>query len=206
MSIYKKIAQKGEEESNLIKQKAEKDAEFLKHQIINEAEKQAALILEKAKTKSASEIAQQTGSLSLEYRQTIEAIKNKAIDDLFNDVLSHFKSLEGKDLLNFVASLIKEEKIVGNEVLRVAKSEYDKYLKALSSKPKGKLVELDLLNKLLGSPYSLSLENIPSNEDDGFIIIGQTYDLNFTITPILASIRREKEKEIFLLLFQDEEK
>ncbi|MDY0100783.1 MAG: hypothetical protein WCZ47_03810 [Bacilli bacterium] len=206
MSIYKKIAKKGEEESNLIKQKAEKDAEFLRHQIINEAEKKAALIVEKAKVKSASEIAQQDAILDLEFRQTIAALKNKAIDDLFNDVLEHFKNLKEKDLLDFVVSLIKEENIQGDEVLRVSKNEYDKYLKALSTKPKGKLVDLDLLNKSLGKKYTLSLENIPSNEDEGFILIGQTFDLNFSVVPILAKIRKEKEKQLFELLFKDNKK
>lgn len=206
MSIYKKIAKKGEEESNLIKQKAEKDAEFLRHQIINEAEKKAALIVEKAKVKSASEIAQQDAILDLEFRQTIAALKNKAIDDLFNDVLEHFKNLKEKDLLDFVVSLIKKENIQGDEVLRVSKNEYDKYLKALSTKPKGKLVDLDLLNKSLGKKYTLSLENIPSNEDEGFILIGQTFDLNFSVVPILAKIRKEKEKQLFELLFKDNKK
>lgn len=204
MSIYKKIVKKGEDESNLIKQKAELEAEALKHQIIFEAEKKAAEIVEKAKNKSASETAQKEAILDLEFRQTIAAIKNKAIDELFNTVLEHFKNLQEKDLLDFVAKLIKEEKITGNEVLRVSKKEYDKYLKALSTKPKSKLVELDLLNKLLGDKYSLSLENISSNEEEGFILIGPTYDLNFSVTPILAKIRKEKEKELFELLFKDD--
>lgn len=206
MSIYQKIALKGKQESNLIKQKAEKEAEVLKYQIISEAEKQVAEIIRKAETKKKVEIAQKEAILDLELRQTVSAIKNRAIDDLFNDVLDHFKNLSGKELLNFTANLIRDEKIKGDEMMRTSRADYEKYLKALSSKPKAKVVELDLLNDLLGPKYTLSLENIPSNEEEGFLLIGQTYDLNFSIKPTLDKIRKAKEKELFTLLFEDEAK
>ncbi|MFA5480791.1 MAG: hypothetical protein WC282_00165 [Bacilli bacterium] len=205
MSIYEKIANKGKAESEKIRNEAEKEAFALEHKIVSSAEKEAAAIIAKAEDFMQNAIAQKQALSALEKRQSTSALKNKVIDDIFGAVYEHFKNLDGSELLAFVAQQIKEEKIHGSETMRVAKHDYDKYRLALSSHEEGVKITLDLLNKKLGSGFTLSLENIPSGEDDGFLLIGDSYDLNFSVKPLLSKMRKDREKELFAQLFDESE-
>ncbi|MFA6645436.1 MAG: hypothetical protein WCS76_03625, partial [Bacilli bacterium] len=182
------------------------EAKTIEHAIVAEAEKEAALLLAKAEEAKQSAIAQASALAELEKKQSISALKNKTIDEIFNAVLSHFKVLEGSELLSFVVKQIRSEEIKGSESMRVNSRDYERYLKALSTHKKSNRVELDLLNKSLGNNYRLFLEDISSNEEEGFLLVGDTYDLNFSVKPILDRIRKRKEKELFAVLFDKEGK
>ena len=132
------------------------------------------------------------------------ALKNKSIDEIFNAVLDHFKSLKGSDLLSFVVKQIQDEKIQGDEMMRVNARDYERYRLALSSQDLAHNVVLDRLNKALGKDYHLVLEDVSSNEEEGFLLLGDTYDLNFSVKPILDRLRKRKEKELFASLFENE--
>ncbi|MDD3938164.1 MAG: hypothetical protein PHU55_00215 [Bacilli bacterium] len=206
MSIYDKILKKGQTESDLIRKEAELEAKTIEHAIVAEAEKEAALLLARAEEAKQSAIAQASALAELEKKQSISALKNKTVDEIFNAVLSHFKALEGSELLAFVHKQIRSEEIEGSESMRVNSRDYERYLKALSTHKKSNRVELDLLNKSLGNNYRLFLEDISSNEEEGFLLVGDTYDLNFSVKPILDRIRKRKEKELFAVLFDKEGK
>jgi len=205
MSIYEKIAKKGQSESNSIRKEAELEAKAIEHKIVTEAEKEAALIIAKAEDDKQNAIVQKRALSELEKRQSISAFKNKMIEEIFDHVFMYFKNLEESELLEFVVSQIKNETLKGTETMRVNKHDYDKYVRALSTHKAGKIIELDVLNKALGKDFSIRLENVPSNEEDGFLLIGETFDLNFSVKPLLRKIRKDKEKELFITLFGEQE-
>jgi V/A-type H+-transporting ATPase subunit E len=118
--------------------------------------------------------------------------------------LDHFKSLKGSDLLSFVVKQIQDEKIKGDEIMRVNARDYERYRLALSSQDLAHNVVLDRLNKALGKDYHLVLEDVSSNEEEGFLLLGDIYDLNFSVKPILDRLRKRKEKELFASLFENE--
>ncbi|NCA96986.1 MAG: hypothetical protein EOM77_02225 [Bacteroidia bacterium] len=204
MSIYDKIAKKGLAESEALRREAEQEAKSLEHEIVAAAEKEAASIIAHAEDVKQNAVAQKVAMSELEKRQSVSALKNKAIDDLFLDVQNHFNGLEGKELLSFVVAQIKSEDVSGKEVMRVSKRDYDKYRKALSTEKAAKNIKLDILNEALGKGFDLTLDNLPSNEEDGFILVGDVYDLSFSVKPLLEKIRDRKEKELFESLFGDE--
>ncbi|MFA6781520.1 MAG: hypothetical protein WCR77_05000 [Bacilli bacterium] len=206
MSIYDKIIKKGQTESDLIRKEAELEAKTIEHLIVSEAEKEAALLLAKAEDDKQNAIDQAEALGELEKRQAISALKNKVIDEIFAAVFAHFIALEGAELLSFSIKQIQSEDVHGDEIMRVNGLDYDRYLKALSSHKRAQVVELDLLNKGLGKDYNLKLEDKSSNEEDGFIILGKTYDLNFSVKPLLSNLRKQKEKELFATLFGEEKK
>lgn len=204
MSIYDKIAKKGLAESEALRREAEQEAKSLEHEIVAAAEKEAASIIAHVEDVKQNAVAQKVAMSELEKRQSVSALKNKAIDDLFLDVQNHFNGLEGKELLSFVVAQIKSEDVSGKEVMRVSKRDYDKYRKALSTEKAAKNIKLDILNEALGKGFDLALDNLPSNEEDGFILVGDVYDLSFSVKPLLEKIRDRKEKELFESLFGDE--
>ncbi len=204
MSIYDKIINKGRAESDSIRQDAERESKAIEHTIVAEAEREAALLLAKADENVATSIAQAEALSELEKRQSVAALKNKSIDEIFNAVLDHFKSLKGSDLLSFVVKQIQDEKIKGDEIMRVNARDYERYRLALSSQDLAHNVVLDRLNKALGKDYHLVLEDVSSNEEEGFLLLGDTYDLNFSVKPILDRLRKRKEKELFASLFENE--
>ena len=205
MTIYEKIAKKGQAESDAIRKEAEIEAKGIEHKIVAEAEKEASLIISASEDARRNAIHQNKALNELEIKQVTSSLKSKVIDDIFASVFEHFNSIKEKELLSFVVHLIRNEKIDGGEVMRVNKNNYAKYLNALSSHKAAKKIDLDLLNKALGDNYHLVLENVDSREEDGFILIGETYDLNFSVKPLLNVLRKKREKELYKMLFGDEE-
>lgn len=205
MTIYEKIAKKGQAESDAIRKEAEIEAKGIEHKIVAEAEKEASLIISASEDARRNAIHQNKALNELEIKQVTSSLKSKVIDDIFASVFEHFNSIKEKELLSFVVHLIRNEKIDGGEVMRVNKNNYAKYLNALSSHKAAKKIDLDLLNKALGDNYHLVLENVDSREEDGFILIGETYDLNFSVKPLLNVLRKKREKELCKMLFGDEE-
>ena len=205
MTIYEKIAKKGQAESDAIRKEAEIEAKGIEHKIVAEAEKEASLIISASEDAKRNAIHQNKALNELEIKQVTSSLKSKVIDDIFASVFEHFNNIKEKELLSFVVHLIRNEKIDGGEVMRVNKNNYAKYLNALSSHKAAKKIDLDLLNKALGDNYHLVLENVDSREEDGFILIGETYDLNFSVKPLLNVLRKKREKELYKMLFGDEE-
>lgn len=205
MTIYEKIAKKGQAESDALRKEAELEAKAIEHKIVAEAEKEASLIISASEDARRNAIHQNKALNELEIKQVTSSLKSKVIDDIFASVFEHFNNIKEKELLSFVVHLIRNEKIDGGEVMRVNKNNYAKYLNALSSHKAAKKIDLDLLNKALGDNYHLVLENVDSREEDGFILIGETYDLNFSVKPLLNVLRKKREKELYKMLFGDEE-
>lgn len=198
-TIYDKILAKGEAKVNQILTDAKKEAKRIEDEVVNKAIKQKNDRISKAKSDANKLINHQEKLLELEKRQAILTAKQNVIKDIFDQVLLRLNSFENKDLLNFIVKLIKEEEVIGNETIYVNKNDYNKYLKALSSNKKADLVDLDLLNKVLNTSFKLSNEAV--NINDGFLLEGKDFDLNFSLTNVVNKLRDKHEREIAEELF-----
>lgn len=198
-TIYEKINSKGLKEVERINEQTKIEINKLQKEIVDKAKKDSEARITRAEDEAKKLLSHKERLVDLEKRQALLTSKQAILDEIFNALLEHLNKLEDKDLLNFVASLIKNEDQLGNQVMHVSEKNYNKYLKALSSKPKGDLVELDLLNKLIGTSLKLSKEAI--NQSNGFLITGKDYDLNFAFDTLVSEIRKKQEKQIADQLF-----
>lgn len=201
MTIFEKIEQKGQKEADLIIKKAHEEAEAIKLTSLEKAQKRASKIVQDERLKQNQLLEQKKGSFELEKRQEILFEKAKQIDLVMEKLRTHIVNLKGEELLKYTAKLIKQEDIIGDEVIRVSKIDYDKYLSALSTAKKDQVVILDKLNNVLGKEYQLKLENVDADIDNGFLIVGKLYDLNFSIDPYIKTLRETYEKQIYDVLF-----
>lgn len=198
-TIYDKILAKGNLEVDKIISEAKLEAKKIEDEIVNKALKHSEKQIEKAENDAKKLINHQKRLLDLEKRQALLTAKQTVIKEVFDQVLNKLTSFEGKELLDFTAKLIKEQNVIGNEIMRVNKDSYNVYLKALSTNKKDELVELDLLNKKLNTNFKLSNEIV--NIKDGFLLEGTDFDLNFSITNLVNKLRLKHEQEIAKELF-----
>ncbi|MGI6359960.1 MAG: hypothetical protein ACOX02_02810 [Acholeplasmatales bacterium] len=200
MTLLKKIEEKGLKEKEEILKEANAEVNAILSEAKLKAKKEYEKIVSDETLKSAREIEQRKNAFLLEKRQAILLEQSNQVDLVIDKLRNHLLNLEGEDLLKYSASLIKKETLSG-DTIRVSKKDYNKYLTAFSSGKKADIVVLDKLNKALGKGYNLKLESIPENITDGFIVLGKTYDLNFSIEPYLVDLKKKYEKEIFKILF-----
>lgn len=200
MTLFEKIEQKGLKERDDILKSAQVEADAILSEAKASAEAEAKRIIKAAELQSKRELEQKRHAFDLEKRQAILFEQSSQIDVVIDKLRQHLLSLEGDALLNYSVGLIKKETLSG-QTLRVSKKDYDKYLKAFSTEKKADVVTLDKLNKALGKDYNLKLEKTPANITDGFLVLGETYDLNFSIEPFLKTLKQQYERQIFEILF-----
>jgi len=201
MTIFEKIEQKGFEEAKDILESAKLESQFILTSATEKMNEQVAHMIQNEKDKARFLIEQKQNSFELEKRQSILSIKSTQIDRVINKLRDYILSLKGSELLDFSVSLMKDESLTGDEHIRVSKADYDKYLSAFSSEKKSDLVNLDKLNKKLGKGFNMFLESEPADITDGFLVIGEVFDLNFSIEPFLKDIKTKYEKQIYEILF-----
>lgn len=203
-TIFEKIVNKGQEKADLINEEALKEAQIVSDKIVNNAQKEADKILRDAKLRAESIVGQKKNSLDLEKRQANLRAQQAIIEEVFENVWKTIQNYQGKQLLDFAVSLIKQEELLGNETIAVNTSEYDKYLKAFSTNKKADLVELNLLNAALkDSKYQLKMTTEPARIKDGFLVIGKHFDLNFSFIGLVFNLQKKYEKELLDLIFKE---
>ena len=200
MDLIKKINDKGLDKVNLIIEEAKKEAEALKQSLIDEALEESKIKVNNIKKEVNNEITTKERLLTFEQRQAELAAKQNIIDDIFNEVRIKIEALEGKELLDYVSVKIKQEKLIGDEVMHTNKENYDRYFKALSSQTKSDLVDLDKLNKKLKTTFKLS--NRPVDISNGFILEGKHFDLNFSIEEVIEKLKNKHERALVKELFE----
>ena len=201
-SIYEKIENKGALDAKAIREAGEEKAQKQMQEAIDTAKLDIENLNsnnlnrnnEKIKTKI-------TQFEQLAKQRTLHA-KKDLIDEVFLRSLSQLQKLDGADLSKFVIGLLKKDTLSGDEVIKVNKDDFKKYLKVFSTGKKiGADYELDLLNKHLhkGCELVLSSESVLIN--GGFMVIGKTFDINHSFAAILESINEKYETEIAIALF-----
>lgn len=200
MELDKKILQKNKADIDAILKDAQETAEKEYKSIIEEVENDYNKKYLSIKNDYQKQIATKERMLAFEKKQAELLAKQSVLTEIFNKVYEKLNQLEGKDLLKYVANKIKEVNYVGNEIMYVNKNEYNKYLKALSTKEKNQLVELDQLNAILNTQFQLS--NEPIDIENGFLLEGKDFDLNFATNEIVKKLRDKHEREIAKELFK----
>lgn len=200
MELDKKILEKNKADIEAILKDAQEIAEKEYKSIIEEVENDYNKKYLSIKNDYQKQIATKERMLAFEKKQAELLAKQSVLTKIFNKVYEKLNQLEGKDLLKYVANKIKEVNYVGNEIMYVNKNEYNKYLKALSTKEKNQLVELDQLNAILNTQFQLS--NEPIDIENGFLLEGKDFDLNFATNEIVKKLRDKHEREIAKELFK----
>lgn len=196
MKLEDKIKEKAILEKTQILSDASVKANEVYNQIILEKKSEIEQNLEKAKLKYSTLKSQKELEARNELRDEVAVIKQKLVEKVFMDLKNELQNMTDADLFNYVVNGIKQEEINGDEVIEVSKKDYPKYVKILSTKS-GDLVDCDLLNKRLGNHYNLKLSNKPAMIKNGFMLMGTTFDLNFSIEETLEKLAKKYEKIIY---------
>ncbi len=202
-TIYDKIIEKGsldaKDITNLGKQKAEEARDV----IIEEANKDASRIVNNNQRQNQDKVKAMTTNFERLAKREILFKKKDLMDQLFVEAATELQKLSNKDLFNFVVSRLQKETLNGNEVLKVNKKDYNKYLELFSSSKAAKLVELDKLNKALGNKYKLTLSSDDVDIEGGFIVISEHFDINLSFVSILNIVKGANETELANILFSE---
>ena len=202
-NLYDIISEQSKKEIDaLIKEATEKADEIEKNLTTQFQEKQDER-LEKVTLHNKTAISQKRSEVNFKLNQVKGTTQREVLDALFLDALRVINEYSGDMLLDFVCLLIKKSDRTGNEMLAVNKKDYDKYLKALSSNPKSEQVILDKLNKKIGENASHKLSISNALIKDGFLLVGNEYDLSFEFSSIINRLQEEKEKTISEILFDE---
>lgn len=203
MGLKKLIYEKANKEAQTILTKAKEEKEALLKELNEKTDKKAENLLTNALRKDAKTISEKKLEFEHEKKRIILQEKNTQIERVLAMFEERLLNLNDRELFDYTVKLIKEQKIQGNEVVRVKKADYNRYLKLFSSETKKRdLVVLDLLNNKLGKNYNLKLDKTVAPIKDGFVLVGEFYDLNFSLEPQIERIRREYEREIHKILYE----
>lgn len=203
LSIYDKILEKSSLDAAEIKKIAITKAKEVEEEILNEAKAEAEKLNIQNEAKNNDLKKSKITDLDRKYKREVLFKKKELMDKLVDEAIVKLNNLKEKALLDFSVKNIKESNLVGDEVLRVNQNDYNKFLKAFSTKPKAKLVELDLLNKALGKGFTLKLEEVPANIKGGFIVIGKDFDIDLSFEAILELAKDTHEAKVANLLFKE---
>jgi len=200
-SIYTKIEEKGKLEAQEIVKAGEEKAAALKKSIEEGYEREYKKLIDNATRSNADNLKTKLTQVDQSAKQKSLAIKKEAIDKVIEKVHEKMMKLSDKELTELVVKVISQDSIQGNEVIKVSKDEYSKYLKLFASGKEGEVVELDVLNKKLGKGYSLKLSKEPVDIKGGFVIVGERYDVDHSYKVLLEDLKEKEEAEVAELLF-----
>ena len=203
-SIYDKIIDKGSLDASEILKLGKEKIEIMKDNIISEAKKEANKLIEHNSKQNQEKIKTKTTNLERLTKKEILFKKKELIDKIIDQALIKLKSLNDKQFIELVKKYILAETLTGNEVIKVNKADYGKYLSLFSSDKPKDLVVLDKLNKELGANYNLKLSNSSVNIDGGFIVVSENFDIDLSFNSILNIIKEKQETQIANILYNEE--
>lgn len=201
-SIYEKIENKGAVDAKEISRIGQVRAEALKESIINAANDEASKLLAKSFEKNQDRIKTKTTEIEQIAKQKTLFKKKEIIDLIFEETHQKLLNISDDELFKLVLKLIKAENLVGDEVIKVSKVDYPRYLKLFSSQKAADEVVLDKLNV---NNYQLKLSNQPVDINGGFIIVGTNFDIDLSYKSILQVIKENNETVIANMLFNEGE-
>lgn len=198
-TIYEKIENKGQNDALEIKRIGEEKANRLKAEVIERTEEVVQnmiknaneVVSEKLKTKN-TEFLQEASQSSLKNRK-------KIIKLAFDKTFEKMKNFSDEELLNYILKVLKSSNIQGDEEIKVASFERQRYINLFS---KHKNSDLDILNNLLGKEYKLRLSSEDASIDGGFILESDYFDIDYSYRTVLKDLMNEVETELAKILFE----
>ena len=194
--IYERIIAEAEKERTVLLSTAEQEAKALIEAGKAALKRQSAEELQSAKDTNNARVQAFAERQEKSLTTFQEQARQQLVVTVFNDVCTKLGRLEGSDLLHFVTRLIKEEDVRGNEVMYVAKRNYQKYAAALGK-------NLEHLNKT-DPRFHFTLSSESTHIAEGFLLAGEAFDLMFDFSEIVTEYQKANEQRIYNELFNDE--
>lgn len=203
-SIYEKIEQRGKSEAEAMLLSGEEKAKAIENAMINQANKEIDKIFTDVKKINENLIMTKGTEIEQKAKQATLAKKKNIIDNVIKEANDRLKNLDDDEIKKLVVKMLLSEKINGDETLMVSKKDHAKYLSLFSSEKKSGDVVLDKLNKLLkNNKYHLKLSKDSANIDGGFIVVGESYDVDHSYNTMLLHFKEKYEAQIACILFDD---
>lgn len=174
------IVGKADAEAAAIIEKAEEYAREKRAAARENAAKEAELIARTAHDKAEDVKVKRATAARMERNKMILAAKRRAIDGVYERLLDAVRSLDGKAFLAVVDAAVKKYGATGQKVILSASAPVtEKEVAALPAVKEKKLTA-------------------EKSEDvrDGFVLAGDTFDLDFTCAAIVNGMRERTEKEV----------
>jgi len=203
-SIYEKIEKKGKIDADDIFRVGQEKASVQKENILAEARKESELILNKSAKRNENKLKTKITQLEQKAKQISLLKKKELINKTYELAHQRLKEINDNKFFDLIVKMIKTEKIIGDEVLKVSSDDYQKYLTVFSSNLKsGDYIILDKLNSALGKTYQLKLSQDFVDIKGGFIIEGSYFDIDRSFKTTLDNLKEQYESKIASMLFDN---
>lgn len=193
-TIYEKIEEKGRLEANDILEEGKKKALAYVEAEINAANAKALKQKETAQSRNADLIKTETTSSEQAARQRILAVKKELIHKAFVAALDELKKLDDNKLKDYVINKIKNVSLKGDEVVKVNKADYSRFVKLFGE-------DLGKLNQQFNYNLTLSKESVDIS--GGFILINPSFDVDCSYEASIKALEGELETFIAGILFKE---
>ena len=202
-SVYEKIELKGSLDANEIIRLGEEQAKTIEENLLTSATQEIQKILLDKEAKNQEKIRTKTTEFRQDAQQNYLRTKQELISNVFLKIKERMKIMSDENLYKLVVSMIKNEIMVGNEIIKVSPNDYSRYLKLFSSaKSAEEYILLDKLNvSLQDKKYSLKLAKESIDIDGGFVIVGKNYDIDNSFEAIVNQLKEKYETEVAKILF-----
>lgn len=189
-----KLLTKGQQEVARIEMAARQEAESVYGDLIGKAQAKINLRRQKVEDGFKHDLARAQLEAERIIKEETLLVKQNLMEQVFREVEEYLISLKGPQLFDYIVHKLSVEKITGHEIIAVNKLDYAKYHDVLTE-AKGDLVECNLLNAKLKT--QLKLTKKPVDLENGFLLIGTEYDLNFSFKEVIARLVNKYEKQIY---------
>ncbi len=200
-SIYEKIENKGAQDALEINRIGQERATELEETTLQEVQEEIAQMISKAERASEERIITRSTQIEQQARGRSLLRKKEIIKETFQAALEELKKLNNESFKKLVINLIKKDGLTGNEVIKVAKSDFDRFLRIFSN---GKKVDNYYIIDRISDTYQLRLSPDALDIDGGFFVIGENFDIDHSYQSIISNAADYYETEVAKILFDGE--
>ncbi|QAA34063.1 V-type ATP synthase subunit E [Clostridium manihotivorum] len=192
--LVNKILEDAESESKRILEEAEAEKELILRKKLEEAKKVEKTIIDKANEEAALKRERMLSNVALKLRNEKLEVKQKIIDEVFEQALNDLCSMSKEAFLTYLKSEILKVDIKGDEKLIL--NSYGKNIVSISFVDE---VNTELLS--MGKVGRLTISEETRNFRGGFILEKDGVEINNTFEALISSYREELEPEVVSILF-----
>ena len=133
-------------------------------------------------------------------------MKKELLDQVFSESSKKLDELKDDEYRNLIVNLLKNEKLSGDETIKVAKKDFDRYIKLFDGKKnKNGEIVLTFFSRLFDNDYQIILSSESATIIGGLIVEREDYDLDLSFESLLQGIRDNYEPELAKMLFSEGE-
>jgi V/A-type H+-transporting ATPase subunit E len=196
-AIIEKISSDAEKEAEEIIESYRKKVTDIEVQKSREIEKIRSDAEEKGKHQAEESVRRMLSSTQMESRQNLLDLKQKLIDEVFQEAHDRIKQFKDQEYVRFLGTLLEQVAVTGDEEVVAAKPDAKNISSSLIGEVNRRLKKSGKLGKI-----TLSKETI--DNDGGFILRQGRKEINATLPVLFGSAREELESEVAVILFGGE--